>query len=204
MTKIQIIKLLIERNKTMASQAIRGMKWKITGLRTGSGQTGFSEKGREPLYILPQSASNARMWTHVATFCNMSPYLAPHFSRKVHYGELRHFCDDPVCPGPVWKLSIKRPVWTQTMETHNYIKTLTRKETHSHNKVTTKPHETMTTTNTWQTTNIHEAHPFLTKRIASGRLRGTSPTPWRRPRRPSSSASRTPSYDNGNSNSNES
>ena len=24
---------------------------------------------------------------------------------KVYYGELRHFCDDPVCPDPVWKLS---------------------------------------------------------------------------------------------------
>ena len=30
----------------------------------------------------------------------------PHFAVKVDYGKLRHFCDDPVCPDPVWKLSI--------------------------------------------------------------------------------------------------
>ena len=24
---------------------------------------------------------------------------------KVDHGELRHFCDDSVCPDPVWKLS---------------------------------------------------------------------------------------------------
>ena len=25
------------------------------------------------------------------------------FSVKVYYGEVWHFCDDPVCPDPVWK-----------------------------------------------------------------------------------------------------
>ena len=25
---------------------------------------------------------------------------------KVDYGELRHFCDDLICPDPVWKLSM--------------------------------------------------------------------------------------------------
>ena len=28
-----------------------------------------------------------------------------HFPMKDDYGESRHFCDDPVCPDPVWKLS---------------------------------------------------------------------------------------------------
>ena len=28
-----------------------------------------------------------------------------HFAMKVDFGNLRHFCDDPVCPDPVWKLS---------------------------------------------------------------------------------------------------
>ena len=32
---------------------------------------------------------------------------------KVHYGESRHFCDDRVCPDPVWKLS--RDVWRVTV-----------------------------------------------------------------------------------------
>ena len=25
---------------------------------------------------------------------------------KVEYGKLRHLCDDPVCPDPVWNLSV--------------------------------------------------------------------------------------------------
>ena len=33
-----------------------------------------------------------------------------HFPVKVHYGELRHFCDDPVCADPVWKLSTWDPL----------------------------------------------------------------------------------------------
>ena len=36
--------------------------------------------------------------SYVATFC-------PHFPVVIHQGELRHFCDNPVCPDPVWKLS---------------------------------------------------------------------------------------------------
>jgi len=31
----------------------------------------------------------------------------PHFPMEVDYGESRHFCDDPVCPDPVRKLSMK-------------------------------------------------------------------------------------------------
>ena len=27
------------------------------------------------------------------------------FATNIDYGKLRHFCDDPVCPDPVWKLS---------------------------------------------------------------------------------------------------
>ena len=33
------------------------------------------------------------------------PRFATRFRMKVDYGKLRHFCDDPVCPDPVWKLS---------------------------------------------------------------------------------------------------
>ena len=33
------------------------------------------------------------MLAYVATFCNTNPV-------KVDYGEVRHSCDDPVCPEP--------------------------------------------------------------------------------------------------------
>ena len=57
--------------------------------------------------------------SHVAIlFCMF--YMLPHvakcvftfgliFPMKVDCGELRHFCEDPLCPHPVWKLSGKRP-----------------------------------------------------------------------------------------------
>ena len=35
-------------------------------------------------------------------------HIWPHLAMTVDYGKLRHFCDDPVCPDPVWKLSIKQ------------------------------------------------------------------------------------------------
>ena len=46
---------------------------------------------------------SAHMLPHsvVATFCHM---LA-HFPMTVDSGELRHVCDDPVCPDQVGKLS---------------------------------------------------------------------------------------------------
>ena len=43
------------------------------------------------LYILPR----------VVTCC----HILSHFLIYVDYGKLQHFCDDPVCPHPVWKLS---------------------------------------------------------------------------------------------------
>ena len=38
---------------------------------------------------------------HVATVC----HLLYNFATNFDYGKWRHFCDDPVCPDPVWKLS---------------------------------------------------------------------------------------------------
>ena len=46
-----------------------------------------------------------------AIYCHRLQYsgtICPHFTTKVHQGELRKFCDDPVCPDPVWKLSTDR------------------------------------------------------------------------------------------------
>ena len=42
---------------------------------------------------------------HVATHTIHLATNAIHLAMKVDYGESRHFCDDPVCPDPVWKLS---------------------------------------------------------------------------------------------------
>ena len=41
---------------------------------------------------------------HVATCCHSLPHVAtccPYFPVTVHWRELRHFCDDPVCPDRV-------------------------------------------------------------------------------------------------------
>ena len=38
------------------------------------------------------------MLLHVAAFCQTA--------MEVDRGKLRHFCDDPVCPDPVWKLLV--------------------------------------------------------------------------------------------------
>ena len=46
------------------------------------------------------------MLPHAAIFCCMLQYFVtfcPHCPVKVHKGESRHFCNDPVCPDPVWK-----------------------------------------------------------------------------------------------------
>ena len=33
-------------------------------------------------------------------------HLMSHVATSVDYWKLRHFCDDPVCPDPVWKLPL--------------------------------------------------------------------------------------------------
>ena len=50
----------------------------------------------------PRFAASCSMCAHVATCCRMSPRSPV----KVHQGESRHFCDDPVCPDPVRKRPI--------------------------------------------------------------------------------------------------
>ena len=64
----------------------------------------------------------------VATFCNLLPHLiifatfCPQAPMKVDYGELRHFCDEPVCPDPVWMLSTaSHRRWTPSSSTCSYI-----------------------------------------------------------------------------------
>ena len=59
--------------------------------QTGSGQAGVFTEGPQIRYISQCFALTA--------------YILQHVSMKVDYGELRHFCDEPVCPDPVWKLS---------------------------------------------------------------------------------------------------
>ena len=46
--------------------------------------------------VLPCVVTNTM---HVATCCHTSP----HFATNIDYGQLRQFCEHPVCPEPVWK-----------------------------------------------------------------------------------------------------
>ena len=54
-------------------------------------------------------------------FATHPRYLAANtipFPMSLDYGQLLHFCDDPVCPDPVWKLSrLRRASW-QATRTH--------------------------------------------------------------------------------------
>ena len=46
------------------------------------------------------------MYTYIYICVSIS--LSLYIYMKVDYGESRHFCDDPVCPEPVWKLSVNQ------------------------------------------------------------------------------------------------
>ena len=59
----------------------------------------FAEGPRIP-YILPYLFLVGTLCHRYNTFC----HILPHIAMKVNYGKLRHFCDDPVCPAPIWKL----------------------------------------------------------------------------------------------------
>ena len=79
-----------------ASRAARQRGPRLTGFQTGSGQTRFSQKDHKSPTCCHVVCFKR---TLVATFCS-------HFPVKARQGESRHFCDDPVCPDPVWKLPI--------------------------------------------------------------------------------------------------
>ena len=70
----------------------------VTGFQTGSGQAGFSQEGHKFLTCCHSLCL-------MRTCCHKLPGFAAHLPMKVDYGKLWHFCDDPVCPYPVWKLS---------------------------------------------------------------------------------------------------
>ena len=69
--------------------------------------------------VLPDGGGTSRVFAewpqipYILTYVDLSARMLPcllscqHFPVKVHQRESRHFCDDPVCPHPVQKLSIK-------------------------------------------------------------------------------------------------
>ena len=63
--------------------------------------TGFHMVSFECAHV----ATFCNMLSHVATCCHMLTHVTI-FSHEVDYGETGHFCDDRICPDPVWKLSI--------------------------------------------------------------------------------------------------
>ena len=69
-------------------------------LPDGVGTNGVSQKGRIPPTCCHSLCVKCAC-SYVATCCNRLPY----FPMKVDEGKSRHFCDDPVCPDPVWKPS---------------------------------------------------------------------------------------------------
>lgn len=79
-----------------------------------TGQTGFHGRAANPLHFAICCFNCARVATfhhilsHFGTCCHVLSYVVSfctHVPVKIHSGELRHLCDDPVCPDPVWKLS---------------------------------------------------------------------------------------------------
>ena len=65
---------------------------------------GWDKRGFHRRVANPQSfCRSCFMCAHVAIVCHISQNVP----MNVDYGELRHFCDDPVCPDHVWKLSIR-------------------------------------------------------------------------------------------------
>ena len=69
-------------------------KMLFTGLQTGSGQMGFSQKGHKFLtfcHVLLLVRTFRHMLPHVA----ICLYILNTFSDEVNHWELWHFCDDP-------------------------------------------------------------------------------------------------------------
>ena len=83
----------------VSTHFVRGQAGTLaTGFHTGSGQAGFSQKGHMIPYVLRYVVSSL---AYVATICRsvpqFCPQFCPQFPMKVDEGELRHFCDDPIC-----------------------------------------------------------------------------------------------------------
>ena len=76
-------------------------------LPDGVGTNGFSTEGSQIHNILLYVVSSAHM--------------SPHLPTTVDYGESRHFCDDPVCPDPIWKLPKKGAVASRRYGQSAYV-----------------------------------------------------------------------------------
>ena len=89
--------------KTAAcTQCSNTLRWSPAS-RQGQGKWGSHRKATNSLHF----ARLCFKCDRVAIICVILPYLVAfctYFPVKVHHWELRHFCDDPVYPVPVWKL----------------------------------------------------------------------------------------------------
>ena len=66
--------------------------------RRGRDKRGFHRRSTNPLHFVIHCSKCAHF---TAISCNMFSYVATfciHFPVTIHYGESRHFCEDPVCP----------------------------------------------------------------------------------------------------------
>ena len=80
---------------------ISGSDFGPSASRRGRDKVGFSQKGHTSHTFCNICFQCAR----VATCCHIFVTFWPHIPATIHYGEWRRFCNDPVCPDPVWKLS---------------------------------------------------------------------------------------------------
>ena len=76
-------------------------------LPDGVGTNGVFTEGPQIQYCLSYLALNAHVLPHCAIFCHM--LLTFSHDNSSYCREVRHFCDDPVCSDPVWKLSTVVP-----------------------------------------------------------------------------------------------
>ena len=83
-------------------------RFPVAGFQLGSGPTG----------IFYKSATNPIWFAIVCLSVHILPQMLPHVAMRVDCWKLWHFCDDPVCPDPVWKLST---IWIYHGLTHNSV-----------------------------------------------------------------------------------
>ena len=95
---------------------------RVTGFRTGSGQSGFSQKGHNSLHFVALWSKCALVTTfcnifitfrinlqQFAMLCDILQTFCTHFPGKVDQGELRYFCDDPFVLTPSGSCQVAKP-----------------------------------------------------------------------------------------------
>ena len=93
--------LIMRQKKALREKQLHVVDYRLNRLspasRRGRDKHCFHTRGTNPLHFA--------IVCFKVTCCHMLRTFCPHFPMNVHYRESRHFCEDPICPDPVWKLS---------------------------------------------------------------------------------------------------